>query len=211
MGASGDDADRPDARDRHRRRGGDGGGGPAPRPGRAVRRPPARRRRRVGRRRATARTESIEQPAKLLRIGSMVKQLLEEVRPAPLDEASRGRLPRDLRAVDPGAGRRPLPRSGGRARPDLHPLRRRHPCDAELRIAHAQLVGWLEACSTASRPRWWPSRWRPGPSSTRCASGAPPGGAPPPAARAPTSEPDRVRRVGAVPPAGRAMVGMTAL
>jgi len=36
--------------------------------------------------------ESIEQPAKLLRIGSMVKQLLEEVRQAPLDEASRGRL-----------------------------------------------------------------------------------------------------------------------
>ena len=38
------------------------------------------------------RTESIEQPAKVMRIGSMVKQLLEEVRSAPLDEASRARL-----------------------------------------------------------------------------------------------------------------------
>src|SRR5689334_23980875 len=34
----------------------------------------------------------IEQPAKVMRIGSMIKQLLEEVRAAPLDEASRGRL-----------------------------------------------------------------------------------------------------------------------
>ena len=90
------------------------------------------------------RTESIEQPAKLLRIGSMVKQLLEEVRQAPLDEASRGRLKeiyeQSIRELADGLS------------PDLVaeldrisiPFDSDTPSDAELRIAHAQLVGWLE-------------------------------------------------------------------
>jgi len=89
-------------------------------------------------------TESIEQPAKLLRIGSMVKQLLEEVRQAPLDEASRGRLreiyEQSIRELADGLS------------PDLVaeldrvsiPFDSPTPSDAELRIAHAQLVGWLE-------------------------------------------------------------------
>jgi hypothetical protein len=94
---------------------------------------------------ATAdRTESIEQPAKLLRIGSMVKQLLEEVRLAPLDEASRERLreiyEQSVRELADGLS------------PDLAaeldrvsiPFDTPTPSDAELRIAHAQLVGWLE-------------------------------------------------------------------
>jgi hypothetical protein len=88
--------------------------------------------------------ESIEQPAKLLRIGSMVKQLLEEVRLAPLDEASRGRLreiyEQSIRELADGLS------------PDLAaeldrvsiPFDTDTPSDAELRIAHAQLVGWLE-------------------------------------------------------------------
>ena len=88
--------------------------------------------------------ETIEQPAKLLRIGSMVKQLLEEVRQAPLDEASRGRLreiyEQSIRELADGLS------------PDLAaeldrvsiPFDSDTPSDAELRIAHAQLVGWLE-------------------------------------------------------------------
>jgi hypothetical protein len=88
--------------------------------------------------------ESIERPAKLLRIGSMVKQLLEEVRQAPLDEASRGRLreiyEQSIRELADGLS------------PDLAaeldrisiPFDSPTPSDAELRIAHAQLVGWLE-------------------------------------------------------------------
>jgi len=88
--------------------------------------------------------ESIEQPAKLLRIGSMVKQLLEEVRQAPLDEASRERLreiyEQSIRELADGLS------------PDLAaeldrvsiPFDTPTPSDAELRIAHAQLVGWLE-------------------------------------------------------------------
>jgi len=88
--------------------------------------------------------ESIGQPAKLLRIGSMVKQLLEEVRQAPLDEASRVRLreiyEQSIRELAEGLS------------PDLAaeldrisiPFDQPTPSDAELRIAHAQLVGWLE-------------------------------------------------------------------
>jgi hypothetical protein len=88
--------------------------------------------------------ESIERPAKLLRIGSMVKQLLEEVRQAPLDEASRVRLreiyEQSIRELSEGLS------------PDLAaeldrisiPFDEPTPSDAELRVAHAQLVGWLE-------------------------------------------------------------------
>ena len=88
--------------------------------------------------------ESIEQPAKLLRIGSMVKQLLEEVRQAPLDEASRERLreiyEQSVRELADGLS------------PDLAaeldrvsiPFDNPTPSESELRIAHAQLVGWLE-------------------------------------------------------------------
>ncbi len=89
-------------------------------------------------------SESIEKPGKLLRIGSMVKQLLEEVRQAPLDEASRVRLreiyEQSIRELAEGLS------------PDLAaeldrvsiPFDTPTPSDAELRIAHAQLVGWLE-------------------------------------------------------------------
>ena len=89
-------------------------------------------------------TESIEQPAKVMRIGSMIKQLLDEVRQAPLDRASRQRL-RDIyensvRELAEGLS------------PDLAaeldrlalPLEAPEPSDAELRVAQAQLVGWLE-------------------------------------------------------------------
>ena len=93
---------------------------------------------------AEEQAESIERPAKLLRIGSMVKQLLDEVRQAPLDEASRGRLreiyEQSIRELAEGLS------------PDLRaeldrvsiPFDSPTPSDAELRIAHAQLVGWLE-------------------------------------------------------------------
>ncbi|HKA69829.1 MAG TPA: proteasome activator, partial [Actinomycetes bacterium] len=40
----------------------------------------------------TSITDLVEQPAKVMRIGSMIKQLLDEVRAAPIDEKSRARL-----------------------------------------------------------------------------------------------------------------------
>ncbi len=91
-----------------------------------------------------ARTEAIEQPAKVMRIGSMLKQLLDEVRAAPLDEASRLRLKelyeQSVRELATGLS------------PDLVaeldrlalPFGDTTPSEAELRVAQAQLVGWLE-------------------------------------------------------------------
>jgi hypothetical protein len=89
--------------------------------------------------------ESVEQPAKVMRIGSMVKQLLDEVRAAPLDDSSRERLARIYQtSVD---------ELGKALSPDLEDELRRLappfapdtlPSDAELRVAQAQLVGWLE-------------------------------------------------------------------
>lgn len=87
----------------------------------------------------------IEQPAKVMRIGSMIKQLLEEVRAAPLDEAGRHRLKeihhRSIVELEDGLApelrdeleRLSLPFDAGST-----------PSEAELRIAQAQLVGWLE-------------------------------------------------------------------
>jgi Bacterial proteasome activator len=87
----------------------------------------------------------IAQPAKVMRIGSMIKQLLEEVRAAPLDDASRNRLREihqtSIKELEEGLS------------PDLREELDRltlpfddssTPSDAELRIAQAQLVGWLE-------------------------------------------------------------------
>jgi len=88
--------------------------------------------------------ESVEQPAKVMRIGSMVKQLLDEVRSAPLDEASRTRL-REIYEQS-------IRELAGALSPDLAaeldrmalPFDEAVPSEAELRIAQAQLVGWLE-------------------------------------------------------------------
>ncbi len=90
-------------------------------------------------------TEMVEQPAKVMRIGNMVRQLLEEVRAAPLDEKSRARLKEihqnSIKELEDGLApelvdeleRLSLPFTEA----DL-------PSEAELRIAQAQLVGWLE-------------------------------------------------------------------
>ena len=56
--------------------------------------------------------EMVEQPAKVMRIGSMIRQLLEEVRAAPLDEKSRARLRRDPPELDQGTRGRPGPGTG---------------------------------------------------------------------------------------------------
>ena len=89
--------------------------------------------------------DMVEQPAKVMRIGSMIRQLLEEVKAAPLDEASRTRLKEihtsSIKELEDGLApeliqeldRLTLPFTDGSA-----------PSEAELRIAQAQLVGWLE-------------------------------------------------------------------
>src|SRR4051794_36667720 len=90
-------------------------------------------------------TDMVEEPAKVMRIGTMIKQLLEEVRAAPLDDASRNRL-RDIHA----ASIRELEQGlAPELREELDRItlpfnEDETPSDAELRIAQAQLVGWLE-------------------------------------------------------------------
>jgi hypothetical protein len=78
-------------------------------------------------------TEMVEQPAKVMRIGSMIRQLLEEVKSAPLDEKSRARLKEihqnSIKELEDGLA------------PELVAGT---PSEAELRVAQAQLVGWLE-------------------------------------------------------------------
>ncbi|TDC62508.1 bacterial proteasome activator family protein [Actinomadura sp. GC306] len=90
-------------------------------------------------------TGMVEQPAKVMRIGGMIRQLLEEVKAAPLDEASRARLREihksSIKELEDGLApelveeleRLSLPFTDGSV-----------PSEAELRIAQAQLVGWLE-------------------------------------------------------------------
>jgi hypothetical protein len=86
----------------------------------------------------------VEQPAKVMRIGSMVKQLLEEVRSAPLDEAGRTRLAeihrRSIIELEQGLA----PELIDELERITLPFSDSAPSDAELRIAQAQLVGWLE-------------------------------------------------------------------
>jgi hypothetical protein len=90
-------------------------------------------------------TDMVEQPAKVMRIGNMIRQLLEEVKAAPLDDASRQRL----RAVHEAS----IAELKDGLSPELVEELERivlpfsedaTPSDAELRIAQAQLVGWLE-------------------------------------------------------------------
>ena len=90
-------------------------------------------------------TEMVEQPAKVMRVGSMIRQLLDEVKAAPLDEKSRARLREihksSIKELEDGLApelveeleRLSLPFADDEV-----------PSEAELRVAQAQLVGWLE-------------------------------------------------------------------
>jgi hypothetical protein len=93
----------------------------------------------------SALTDMVEQPAKVMRIGTMIKQLLEEVRAAPLDDASRSRLREiyDNSIKELSSGLAPELREE-LERLSLPFTEDTVPSDAELRIAQAQLVGWLE-------------------------------------------------------------------
>jgi Protein of unknown function (DUF2587) len=98
-----------------------------------------------GSRKPSSLQDLVDEPAKVMRIGTMVRQLLEEVKSAPLDDAARGRLAeiheRSIKELEDGLAPElidelerislPFPENGS-------------PSDAELRIAQAQLVGWLE-------------------------------------------------------------------
>ena len=95
---------------------------------------------------SSERVEAVQHPAKVMRIGSMIKQLLEEVRRAPLDPAGRGRLAviyetsvTELSASLSEDLQDELSRLSTPFAQSEEP-----PTEAELRVAQAQLVGWLE-------------------------------------------------------------------
>ena len=94
----------------------------------------------------SAPVETVEHPAKVMRIASMIKQLLEEVRHAPLDEPGRERLSEIYRTS--------VKELATSMSPDLRDELERvtlpfaadvgTPTEPELRVAQAQLVGWLD-------------------------------------------------------------------
>ena len=93
---------------------------------------------------AEEQAEQVLRPTKLIRIASMVRTLLEEVRRAPLDDAGRRRL-REIHEQSVHELEQVLS-------PDLQqelsevvlPFTSETPSESELRLAQAQLVGWLE-------------------------------------------------------------------
>ncbi|HEY3882484.1 MAG TPA: bacterial proteasome activator family protein [Trebonia sp.] len=89
-------------------------------------------------------TEMVEQPAKVMRIGSMIRQLLDEVKSAPLDEKSRARLKQihqnSIKELEDGLA----PELVEELERLSLPFEDATPSEAELRVAQAQLVGWLE-------------------------------------------------------------------
>ncbi len=117
-------------------------------------------------------TDLVEQPAKVMRIGSMIRQLLEEVKSAPLDEASRNRLKEihqaSIHELEAGLApelveeleRLTLPFSDDQT-----------PSEGELRIAQAQLVGWLEGLFHGIQTAIYAQQMAAGCSSSRCAAG----------------------------------------
>lgn len=90
-------------------------------------------------------TDLVSEPAKVMRIGSMIKQLLEEVKSAPLDEAARARLreihQQSVKELQEGLAPELILELDRLSLPFASDA---PPSDAELRIAQAQLVGWLE-------------------------------------------------------------------
>ncbi len=89
-------------------------------------------------------TDLVEQPAKVMRIGGMIRQLLEEVKSAPLDEASRARLAdihwSSIKELESGLA----PELVEELERLSLPFSSETPSEPELRVAQAQLVGWLE-------------------------------------------------------------------
>lgn len=87
----------------------------------------------------------VDQPAKVMRIGTMIRQLLEEVKSAPLDDAARGRLAeiheRSIKELEDGLAPELVQELERISLPFPEDAT---PSDSELRIAQAQLVGWLE-------------------------------------------------------------------
>ena len=89
-------------------------------------------------------TDLVEEPAKVMRIGSMIRQLLDEVKAAPLDDAGRRRLAQILHTSLTELKSGLAPELDEELDRLVQPFEAGTPSESELRIAQAQLVGWLE-------------------------------------------------------------------
>ena len=89
-------------------------------------------------------TNLVEEPAKVMRIGSMIRQLLDEVKAAPLDDAGRRRLAQILHTSLTELKDGLAPELDEELDRLIQPFEEATPSESELRIAQAQLVGWLE-------------------------------------------------------------------
>ena len=117
----------------------------------------------------------IESPAKVMRIGSMVKQLLDEVRSASLDEAGRTRL-REIYELSVRELSTALSNDLSAELDRMAiPFGEGVPSESELRVAQAQLVGWLEGLFHGIQADAMAQQRPPAPSSKRCASASSPG------------------------------------
>ena len=117
-------------------------------------------------------SEFVSEPAKVMRIGSMIKQLLDEVRATPLDEPGRERLAEIYETSIAELGAALSPDLRDELQPAGAAVRRRRGAErrrAARRPRPSSSAG-SRASSTASRPPCSPSRWRPASSSSRCAA-----------------------------------------
>ena len=96
----------------------------------------------------------VEQPAKLIRIASMIRELLEDVRQSKPDEAGRKRLrevyERALTALKEGVSKE--------LQDELETLTlplENTPSESEVRLAQAQLLGWLEGLFQGIQAALW--------------------------------------------------------
>ena len=131
--------------------------------------------------------ESIEQPAKVMRVGAMMRQLLEQVRDIDLDEPSRERM-RDIYEQS-------ITELGSALSPELHDELLRlslpfsdleAPSEAELAVAKAQLVGWLEGLVQGIQATLFAQQLAAQQQLASMRGGLPPGVQPPPDAPPPT-------------------------
>ena len=97
--------------------------------------------------------EMVEQPAKVMRIGSMIRQLLDEVRAAPLDEKSRARLKEihqsSIKELEDGLATELVDEL---ERLSLPFAEDEVPSEAELRVAQAQLEQMRRALPAGMMP-----------------------------------------------------------
>jgi hypothetical protein len=142
-------------------------------------------------------TEMVEQPAKVMRVGSMIRQLLDEVKAAPLDEKSRARLKQihasSIKELEDGLAPELIDELERLSLPFADDA---IPSEAELRVAQAQLVGWLEGLFHGIQTTLFAQQMAARAQLEQMRRALPPGMMPPQAAQAGEGDPNLPRASG---------------